>query len=77
MTASRTHYRCHTFDCDDCGSMIDTGQALFERAKAHLKASGWVCIQSPSGWRHACPDCAPNHQTRIPSNWLEHTLPKD
>ncbi len=50
--------RSVAFECDDCGTSLDTEKRDFGSARDVLKAEGWATQPAPGGkWRHLCDDC--------------------
>lgn len=48
-----------TFDCDNCGDTLATGELDFSEARAVLGAERWVTRKDDDTgeWCHYCPAC--------------------
>jgi len=56
MSVTRNH-RIISFECDDCGDVIDTGMEDFYTALAYIKRNGWQTVRVGNDWEHRCSDC--------------------
>jgi hypothetical protein len=65
MASRRTLAKTFAFDCDDCGTSLDTERFDWARALMVMKAAGWRVVRditTPSNFRHSCADCAPERR---------------
>lgn len=46
-----------TFECDDCGEEIHTGEEDFQTALKVMKAEGWKSVNTNGEWHNLCPVC--------------------
>lgn len=46
-----------TFECDDCGEVLETSEFEFIEALSALKEEGWVAAKLGQKWEHFCPQC--------------------
>ena len=58
MTTSTTLRRTVEFQCDECGSCLDTEKFTFANGLEVAKAQGWRAIKAGPDWTHRCEDCA-------------------
>lgn len=57
MSTRRTRHKTYAFDCDGCGTAIDTECFDFGKAVDVMKAQGWRAVREGEQWQHYCEDC--------------------
>ena len=50
-----------TFECDDCGDELDTGEDEFSEALRMFRDFGWLSHKDGEEWSHYCKGCKRNH----------------
>lgn len=45
------------FECDVCGSTLETEELYFNAAKLILDREGWKARRIGEDWLHSCPNC--------------------
>jgi len=56
MSVTRNHGLV-SFECDDCGDVLETSLEDFYTALAFAKRNGWEAIRVENEWKHRCPNC--------------------
>lgn len=45
------------FECDDCGTELDTQTRDFDEARTALREADWRTSKDGDKWVHHCPEC--------------------
>lgn len=59
MTYRRRGRQTIIWECDECGTELNSGTDDFTDARAVLKKEGWVTAKDEESgeWEHHCPQC--------------------
>lgn len=60
MTRRINGYGNVNYDCDSCGTALDSGHKRLKPATVAMKAADWWPVWTATGWHHACPSCQSN-----------------
>lgn len=52
------------WECDDCGTELETDTEDFDEALVTLKDEGWRTTKEDDEWQHWCQDCWAEHEQR-------------
>ncbi|QUT04014.1 hypothetical protein KFK14_12745 [Sphingobium phenoxybenzoativorans] len=56
-TFTNQHTHTINFQCDGCGTSLDTEKFTFDSALDMAKAQGWRPVRDGDVWKHLCDDC--------------------
>lgn len=57
MSTMTLRHRTIAFECDHCGTLLDTERFSFDQARDVMKAQGWRAVRDGERWTHYCEDC--------------------
>ncbi len=56
-TFTNQHTHTINFQCDGCGTSIDTEKFVFDSALEAAKREGWRLVRDGDVWKHLCKSC--------------------